>query len=510
MGHRGASLTRVDRATYTMAEEVSGGTMKLIHAIALCGALCACGSTTTSTRGSDLDDAATSDATSVPRCVPGMEVACACIDGRSGAQRCAFDGTYAPCVCATPAVDAGEPRDVTADLSLVDAPADRVSPSDVRVDVTLDAPDVLVTPDLLVTPDVPITPDVPAADIPAVDVAPPSDVIGVDVPSAPSVTLSTGTDLLINAFAVPEGIIVVHAGYVAVVDRAGAELRRWTPPREITAAAFDGTWLAVADRAMLNVLTASLELRGSGALTDSCVTGVIISGPRFVCGPAADWDRVFYVHELPSGRRLSSAGSFTYEGTPMRRVPGRDDFTTVTTNLSPSDIYLKRVTAENTVVSFRDSPYHGDFAITDTYAFVGDPATHVVTVGGLLLQIYVPGCDTPDAGFRGTCFTRDGTLGTLRTGERFVALTEVSPSSIAGLVDTSASSFDAPCTTGCAVQRIDVTGRAVTSTRMHTISSLQRVIFARHDPYGDRLLLGYSTGDRFGMATGHRLLMLAY
>ncbi len=461
--------------------------MRFIQIISLCGVLCACGSTTTATRGADLEDAAPGDVSAVPRCVPGMQVACACVDGRSGAQRCGLDGTYASCVCAsTPDADVprddGRPLDVATDLPL----GDTATPSDVRSDAGVDAPDV------------------PASDVPR------SDVPASDAPIAPSVTLSAGADILINAFATPEGIVVVHSGYVAVVDRAGGEVRRWTAPREITAAAFDGTWLAVADRAMLNVLTPALEMRGSGALTESCVTGVIVSGPRFVCGPAADWDRVFYVHELPSGRRLSSAGRFTYEGTPMRRVPGRDDFTTVTTNLSPSDIYLKRVTAENTVVSFRDSPYHGDFPVTEAYAFVGDPATHVVTVTGNLLQIYVPGCDTPDGGFRGTCFTLDGTIGTLRTGERFVAMTEVDASTIAALVDPAGSTFDGPCMSGCAAQRIDVPGRTVSSARMHAIPSMQRVIFAHHDPYGDRMLLGYSTGDRFGTATGHRLLMLAY
>ena len=313
----------------------------------------------------------------------------------------------------------------------------------------------------------------------------------------------------VNVFATPGGILVVRSGFVALVDRSGAELRRWTAPREITAAAFDGTHLAVADRAMLNVLSPSLDVRASAPLTDTCVTGVIVSGPRFICGPAADWDRIFYIHELPSGRLLARSTPYTYQGTPMRRVPGRDDFTTVTTNSSPSDIYLQRVTGDNRVISFRDSPYHGDFSITDTYAFIGDPATHVVTVGGILLQIYVPGCDSGDAGFRGTCFTRDGTLGTLRTGERFVALTEVTATTIAALVDRG-DSFGTACQVGCDLQRIDVTGRTVSSTRTHTLASLQRVVVARYDEYGDRLLVGYSTGDRFGSATGHRLLMLAF
>ena len=44
-----------------------------------------------------------------PRCVPGQSVACACTDGRSGAQLCATDGrAYGPCQCTQPAEGEGE------------------------------------------------------------------------------------------------------------------------------------------------------------------------------------------------------------------------------------------------------------------------------------------------------------------------------------------------------------------------------------------------------------------
>ena len=40
-------------------------------------------------------------------CVPGASVACACVTGQQGAQTCTAAGTFAACVCAPPAVDAG-------------------------------------------------------------------------------------------------------------------------------------------------------------------------------------------------------------------------------------------------------------------------------------------------------------------------------------------------------------------------------------------------------------------
>jgi hypothetical protein len=55
-----------------------------------------------------MDASATDDvAPLVPRCVPGMAVACACRDGASGAQTCRPDGVFDPCACDPPAVDAG-------------------------------------------------------------------------------------------------------------------------------------------------------------------------------------------------------------------------------------------------------------------------------------------------------------------------------------------------------------------------------------------------------------------
>lgn len=43
----------------------------------------------------------------VPTCVPGMSIACACVDGRMGAQVCRSDFSYSPCQCTPP--DAGTP-----------------------------------------------------------------------------------------------------------------------------------------------------------------------------------------------------------------------------------------------------------------------------------------------------------------------------------------------------------------------------------------------------------------
>ena len=52
----------------------------------------ACSSTTASNFG----DAAPDDAAGPPRCIPGASAACACVNGRFGAQRCHALGAYEP------------------------------------------------------------------------------------------------------------------------------------------------------------------------------------------------------------------------------------------------------------------------------------------------------------------------------------------------------------------------------------------------------------------------------
>lgn len=59
---------------------------------------------------------------SVPRCVPGMTLACACASGERGAQACQSDGRYAACVCDGRSLDAGiEDAARTRDVAATDA-----------------------------------------------------------------------------------------------------------------------------------------------------------------------------------------------------------------------------------------------------------------------------------------------------------------------------------------------------------------------------------------------------
>jgi hypothetical protein len=311
-------------------------------------------------------------------------------------------------------------------------------------------------------------------------------------------------------FATTAGVLAVWADGVELVGRDGAKLSTWTAPREVTAAAFDGERLVVADRALFTTLGPDLAPLGGGELVEACASAVAIGGSRFVCGPENDWDRIFVTYDQLTGAQLEVSAPYTYNGTPMRRVPGTDDFITVTTNLSPSDFHLYRVDALGKPVYVGESPYHGDFPANETYAFDGSPPKHLINSNGLMLEISPAGCG-PGTTF-GCNFVKDGNLGTLSGAQRFVALTNDGTGVLSALVDPSDDFFSSNCAAGCLLQRIDVPSRTVLSQKQYT-PRFARVVAAVHDAASSGLLLGYSYGESsypFDPPQGYRVELLAY
>ncbi|MBL8956047.1 MAG: hypothetical protein JNK82_35055 [Myxococcaceae bacterium] len=304
------------------------------------------------------------------------------------------------------------------------------------------------------------------------------------------VVLYAGTDTLVDLFPVSGGLIVVRSTTLQLLDVNGAEVTRVDSPREITSAAFDGTLLGVADRAMLTVYDTALTSLRSTNLIDVCASSVAVSGSRFVCGPDYDWDRIFSTFDMTTGMQLRRGpNKYTYNGVPMRRVPGTDDFVTVTTSLSPSDFHLYRVAADSSVAFMGESPYHGDFAASMVFAFDRTPATRLINQQGVILRIYDTNC-MPSTNGQG-CFIRDGNLGTLPNQKSFLAMTETGDGTIYGIVDRgSGSFFDAACKMGCDVQRIDFDARVVRG-QVSWAAEVARIVAAKYDPYRQQLVVGY-------------------
>lgn len=325
------------------------------------------------------------------------------------------------------------------------------------------------------------------------------------------VVITSGTDTLVDLFPVAGGLIVVRSTLVQLLDAQGTEVRRVVSPREITAAAFDGTLLGVADRAILNIYDAQLTPLRSANLIEACSSAVVVSGARFVCGPGNDWDRIFSVFDMNTAQLLRRGPeAFTYNGIPMRAVPGTDDFVTVTTNLSPSDFHLYRVApgSDAGVAFLGESPYHGDFPVTATYAFDQSPAQHLITHTGLMLRIYTATCTLGPA--TGSCFERNGELGTLPNGKAYLAMTEGPSGTVYGIVNTASTSYvDPACAQGCDVHRVDVPARVVRNAVRFT-GSVGRVVVLRYDSFQQRVVLGYLTpGTSYNTFTGYQIISFA-
>ena len=260
--------------------------------------------------------------------------------------------------------------------------------------------------------------------------------------------------------------------------------------REVTAAALDGTLIAIADRAAVTPFR-SLQIGQSALLVEGCRAGVLVSGARFVCIPFGTANVTFSTYDLDRSVKIGEAPGIFYVGDNGRRVPGRDAFITVSDDQSPSDFHLFQVDQTGAPVYVNDSPYHGDFPVTRTFAFDATPPTHVIQVTGLILALYGTTASPCTSDFPSSCFLKDGELGTLATNESFAALTENGNGHVIGLVSADGSSL--ACPSGCALQDIDVAARRATPLGSYSSKGASGRLIARSAPAPTRVLyVGYN------------------
>jgi len=303
--------------------------------------------------------------------------------------------------------------------------------------------------------------------------------------------LTSGDEPLIGAFVTESGVAVVTEGSVRLLDRAGAELATKRAARPIRAAALGDGILAIADGAKLTSLdVGTLAVIATTNLIEACEDGVIVSGARFVCGPQNDWDRVFYTYDLLTGDFLASSEKYTYNGIPMRVVPGLDAFVTVTDSSSPSDFHLYRVGEDNSAKYIGESPYHGDFGVTNVYAFDNEPATSLITHGGLILDFSGDGCNAAMNSFDSGCFVKSGALGVLTGAQAFVAM-DNDRGTLYALVDPSPSYWSSEVRThGLILQSIDVEARTVLTQATYVMPS-GRPVSIEYDPTSNDVLFAF-------------------
>jgi hypothetical protein len=395
------------------------------------------------------------DTTTTITCnTPGYTMGCACPGGRLGKQTCGTDQQFSACDC--PVVDAG-------------GFGGSINPGDAGG--------------------------------------------GIDGSAlATGTLLSSGMSRLIDVFVASAGVIVVTTDAITVADRTGKQLNMVTAPREITAAAFEGSTLAIADKAILTTYTPDLAPIGMATLTESCVSLAMVSGGRVICGGQANFPTKLYAFNAMTGAAIRTASLSNQVNGPLRHVLGKDDL--VGAQSSTSGFMLLRVDASSMVAIMGSSPFGHMYHASQVYAFAGNPADHLITEDGLFANIYAPMCD-PSFTTSAQCFVQDGALGTLRGTEKFIGLDGADGSGKAyALVDTPTSTFDTRhCVGGCAVESIDVAMRVVQTKKAYSLD-LGLVVAARHDATSNTLVVGYARpGASSSPSTpypGFRVELLSY
>ncbi len=337
------------------------------------------------------------------------------------------------------------------------------------------------------------------------EAAPPPIDASDGAPPPDGITLASGTSTLVDVFVVDTGIAIIASDSITVVDRTGRVLDSVTLARTVTASAYDGTTLAVADETTLTTYTTSLVPTSSAMLTTSCQYLVMISGGRVVCAPDSaitTWNLSVYGKGAAVETKLAWE---MYFPSFFRRIPGTDDIATIDEN-DGEGLLLRVDPTSSMVVSVGGGARETASSWSTALAFEGMPATHLVTDQGALFEIYPSTCSVSLQ--PSICFTGDGDLGVLSTGEVYVGLDgDGGTGTIEGLIATLPQPGQGLCGTGCFVERVDLSTRAVLSKKAYPLDGLS-VVAARHDAVGGALIVGYT---RQGVQTdGYRVALLPY
>ena len=247
------------------------------------------------------------------------------------------------------------------------------------------------------------------------------------------------------------GLFVVHADQVVHVSRSGTVHRRLPWPREILAAVWSSNRAVILDRGVLTTLDENLETIGRLNLIETCVQAVAADQDRVVCGPANDWERIFYTYEVTTPALVARSQGITYEGIPMRAVPGRPWFLTQEA--------LFALDATGAAAQRLDFSFSTSMQPALPLTFAGNPATLAVDRTGKVFQLQ-ESCQP-------SCFVAAGAwTNTFLPG---------------GTLDGPTGSVLQPGVTGA--KRIDIATGTVVSAGQVTTDAFANVVSAIYDPF---------------------------
>jgi hypothetical protein len=316
----------------------------------------------------------------------------------------------------------------------------------------------------------------------------------------PIVKLTNGAAALIDVFVGDKGVYVVTSAGASLFDRSGMLVKSVSSPEAITSAAFDGNQLMLAAKTTLTTYDTSLAVVATGTLIEPCGASILISNHRFLCGSASDWDHVFYTFDTLSGALIATSSKYTYNGIPMKRIPGTDDFVTVDPENEPSDFNLYSVSSAGVVTYINHEPW-STINASPVFAFDGAPPVHLVSQWGVLATIFGSDCLTNIGATKTTCFVTDGNLGILTGTQQFDGMDSDAAGNLYGLIDMIDPITDPPCSHGCLLDTISVANKTVLSQRVVQLT-MDRLVAFRHDPIAGAALVGYNQTVSIDGGTG--------
>lgn len=300
-------------------------------------------------------------------------------------------------------------------------------------------------------------------------------------------------DRVVNLFVDEDTIWVVLSNAVRAYRTNGELIGSYDSPREITSADWWKGQVVVSDKARILAIGADFEARVISELELACASSVIVKQNLWICGPSNDWDRIFTTYDLESGEIKGRSRSYTYNGIPMRRVPGRDAFVTVSVGTSPSDFHLYTVNEEGVAEFYMESPYHGDMKATRTMSFVGMPAKALMNTEGTFFNVGEGDCPENLVDDRENCLVKNGLLGTNFSPNFFLALTDEAEDEIF-TIEGRRSVWPAKEDERIRAQRIDLIEKKVVSQREYKLSG--RFEHLRHIESSRKLVVAVSDDSR--------------
>ena len=300
----------------------------------------------------------------------------------------------------------------------------------------------------------------------------------------------TATSALVNAFVTPDGIIVVRAldRFARARSVRQADGDDHCPHLDIQLRRSDARHRRHGQSERVHQRAGSA---GNSSVADPCFDSFIAPGGVFVCESKASVAPAFTTFDVRGRRLLKDTGTNATAGSQVMELAPGTPYFGIQLQSSPSIFVLDAADPDGTVRQL-GGVEAGD-VLNKAFGFGGAPPSHLILPTGTLLRMLGPMCDGTASTAQSGCLQPDGTIGTLQTHDRFIALDSDGRGGLIGLVSHTGSSdvFDsAPCQAGCALQKIDFPSRTVTATKDHVLT-IRTMLFLRDDPTCKMAVVGY-------------------